>query len=522
MSAARAYELAIRQTILNPIIRDWRAQIMAAGRDYQSIGRVVAGIPATQHPMLAGRAYSAVSAHMNRLKTYHRKRFSTAMRRYFGVRVDLFSDIIIGPIVQRAILDNVALIKTIPTRLHVALSTRVTALAKQAAFDEQLFIRELGKDFGSAGYNARRIARDQTTKTIGEFNRARQQDLGITEYVWSSSLDNRVRLSHEANEGITFSWDHPPATGNPGEDIQCRCAARPVIATQRTKQPPRLTRPARQASTLKTRKTNIRKRIGNYNRDGARLQDAGYNVGRVPAGPQRDAVWESIETLQRQTRKQADDISRTVELLRKRRRPRAKVNATLEKITFDADVSQTTKDGISKFADLVDPSLVTDPRFRPHVREAVTDRPSAGWKTGTRHDVKLVKGGPNIKDAAHELGHIVEYANDDVFDKAIKFVEQTRRSRVAPRDKAHYVETVGMGSHWYQGKFYKIKREWPESSLPHTADIFAGTKGVRKAHIYATEVVSFGLEMYAKNPVQFLSDAPDYYWWIVDNIILPG
>ena len=53
--------------------------------------------------------------------------------------------------------------------------------------------------------------------------------LGITQYIWRTSRDERVRESHLVLEGKTFSWDSPPDVGHPGQDINCRCTAEPVI-----------------------------------------------------------------------------------------------------------------------------------------------------------------------------------------------------------------------------------------------------------------------------------------------------
>lgn len=74
------------------------------------------------------------------------------------------------------------------------------------------------------------IARDQTLKLNGAISATRQQAAGVEQYVWSTSLDDRVREEHAELEGQTFSWDSPPEPGHPGEDIQCRCVAIPVVA----------------------------------------------------------------------------------------------------------------------------------------------------------------------------------------------------------------------------------------------------------------------------------------------------
>lgn len=47
------------------------------------------------------------------------------------------------------------------------------------------------------------------------------------QYIWRTQGDDKVRPSHAANEGQIFAWDNPPATGNPGDEYGCRCAAEP-------------------------------------------------------------------------------------------------------------------------------------------------------------------------------------------------------------------------------------------------------------------------------------------------------
>lgn len=73
------------------------------------------------------------------------------------------------------------------------------------------------------------IARDQTLKLNGALTEIRQTAAGVEEYVWSTSLDERVRVSHAALEGQRFSWSSPPDVGHPGQDFQCRCVALPVV-----------------------------------------------------------------------------------------------------------------------------------------------------------------------------------------------------------------------------------------------------------------------------------------------------
>jgi SPP1 gp7 family putative phage head morphogenesis protein len=77
------------------------------------------------------------------------------------------------------------------------------------------------------------IARDQTLKLNAQINQERQQAAGITEFAWSTSNDERVRESHQELDGKRFRYDDPPIVDGeptlPGEAIQCRCVAYPIL-----------------------------------------------------------------------------------------------------------------------------------------------------------------------------------------------------------------------------------------------------------------------------------------------------
>jgi len=79
------------------------------------------------------------------------------------------------------------------------------------------------------------LARDQTLTLNAQITRTRQQNVGITEYVWTTSGDERVRDAHAELDGTVNRWDDPPVSSedgrrnHPGEDYQCRCTAFPVL-----------------------------------------------------------------------------------------------------------------------------------------------------------------------------------------------------------------------------------------------------------------------------------------------------
>ncbi len=76
---------------------------------------------------------------------------------------------------------------------------------------------------------AKTIARDQIATLQGQVVAARQQRLGIERYRWRTVGDARVRTAHALREGRIFRWDQPPNDGHPGQPINCRCYAEPVL-----------------------------------------------------------------------------------------------------------------------------------------------------------------------------------------------------------------------------------------------------------------------------------------------------
>jgi SPP1 gp7 family putative phage head morphogenesis protein len=73
------------------------------------------------------------------------------------------------------------------------------------------------------------IARDQIATLNGQLNRARQTAAGITEFVWETMRDDRVRETHEELQGERFTWTDGWDGVFPGEPINCRCWARAVV-----------------------------------------------------------------------------------------------------------------------------------------------------------------------------------------------------------------------------------------------------------------------------------------------------
>lgn len=134
----------------------------------------------------------------------------------------------VGPQIEAAVLEHTRLIKGVSDELAKRVATTIIREAGRGTRAKDL-AKILANDFGFAQKRARLIARDQLGAFTGVMNKVRQQQIGIDKYVWSTSMDERVRPDHAKREGRVFSWENPPSDGHPGEPINCRCVAQAII-----------------------------------------------------------------------------------------------------------------------------------------------------------------------------------------------------------------------------------------------------------------------------------------------------
>ena len=142
----------------------------------------------------------------------------------------------VGRLVDGFVAENVAYIKTIPTRLHGEIETMVTRGVNSGRLHRDL-ARDIEERFGVAESRARLIARDQVGKFYGKVNTLRQRAMGVERFVWRTVGDERVRDEHTDREiesdpeqgGTPYSYDDPPEGELPGEPINCRCFPEPVF-----------------------------------------------------------------------------------------------------------------------------------------------------------------------------------------------------------------------------------------------------------------------------------------------------
>ncbi len=144
----------------------------------------------------------------------------------------------VGRRVRELIEQNAALIKTLPQETALQASKEMARAAqggkRYTASEESSVFRHIAR------WQARRIARTETAKAQSALTQARAEELDLDWYVWRTSQDRRVRLSHRKMEDVLFRWDAPPSPEalageknygryNAGGTFNCRCYAEPLL-----------------------------------------------------------------------------------------------------------------------------------------------------------------------------------------------------------------------------------------------------------------------------------------------------
>lgn len=180
---------------------------------------------------LEPQARSVATSFVEGANSANKKRFYGAVNNAIGVDMTtVIQNEGLEDILVASTRENVSLIKSIPDQYLTKVESIVFNGTTQGSKASSM-ITQLVEAGNVTAKRAKLIARDQSSKLNSAFTQQRSQNLGVEEYIWITAKDgDRVRLSHRKNHGKTFRWDDPPKdTGHPGNDIQCRCVAQPII-----------------------------------------------------------------------------------------------------------------------------------------------------------------------------------------------------------------------------------------------------------------------------------------------------
>ena len=163
---------------------------------------------------------------------WNREQFARQVKVALGI--DLTTDPDLRAQMEAFRRSNIALIRSLATRKVTQVHAILTESGGATRVED--IAARIRSEVSTTPAKAALLARDQVLKLNGAVTAARHQAAGITQYVWRTSKDERVRETHRALEGKRFTYGHPPVvdpkTGRrdePGQDYQCRCTAEPVI-----------------------------------------------------------------------------------------------------------------------------------------------------------------------------------------------------------------------------------------------------------------------------------------------------
>jgi SPP1 gp7 family putative phage head morphogenesis protein len=192
------------------------------------VGRIVDAIRAEIARRFGTASISAIAKGVAELVSEHnKKQLKAQMNRALGIDIFLQEPYLI-PEIESYAFWNTRLIQSIPEQYldqvqNIALSGFQTGESTKSIRDKIEARYQVSKS------RAQLIARDQISKLNGELTQLRQTELGIKKYRWITAGDERVRDEHRQRDGKVFSWDDPPHDGHPGQPINCRCVAQPIL-----------------------------------------------------------------------------------------------------------------------------------------------------------------------------------------------------------------------------------------------------------------------------------------------------
>lgn len=216
------------------------------GRSEAELRAIADVLQAESGEMLAFLARKAVPDWFSAVDQYAANKFNRSVRDALGIdATSIMDQAVYDAIHDRVIAENVNLIQSLASDHYDKVIDAIYDDYEGVGFPggAKSLAGRIQEITGVSKYRASVIARDQTSKLASQMAQARQEDAGITHYIWRTAGDQRVvgkpgglypegntkHGNHYERDGQPFAWNDPPSDGHPGSAICCRCVAMPVL-----------------------------------------------------------------------------------------------------------------------------------------------------------------------------------------------------------------------------------------------------------------------------------------------------
>lgn len=154
-----------------------------------------------------------------------------------GIAAALQSEDVLRQIRLSAYLTANAVDEVFQTRINQAATLASQKVLEGRPLTE--LMREAGQLAGTMDRADLFRARDIAGKVTAQVTKDAYEQVGVTEFIWQTVGDARVRDRHRELEGKKFKVsDGAPGEGLPGQARGCRCAMIPVAPGKRSNQTP--------------------------------------------------------------------------------------------------------------------------------------------------------------------------------------------------------------------------------------------------------------------------------------------
>lgn len=186
----------------------------------------------TQRTRLEGGLKRAAERRFEEEGARHSRTFHEAAKSALGIDIAALIDREdLAPLLREAAQRNAALITSLGDDAINRVKQQVYSASSNGSSMAGLR-KALVKQFEITKRRADLIASDQMAKLNSDMTQFRQEQAGITKYIWRTSQDERVRSKHRALDGKEYAWGKKTDAEEglaPGKPVRCRCIAIPVI-----------------------------------------------------------------------------------------------------------------------------------------------------------------------------------------------------------------------------------------------------------------------------------------------------